>query len=354
MPRVVAGAAIFLGAGVIAFAFAVPTLSTSSEDPVQGHDEPRVTLSPVRSSDPRSSDEVNGVVRAAPGTDVSGLRVDLVPLFSDEDAKRRTTTDRSGRFSFEDVDVTPGTPYAADVRFQDVTFPSEVLRFGTTPQNPVVVVVAPPTRSTSVIGLDVESVAVVGDAKGAQVVHALTVRNRSKLAYVGALRLPLIEGGNAIDPRAGLDRRLLDLGNGEIVSRAPLVPGRHDITYTYVSPMPRDGLSVRRTATHPTKRFELLVGGELTAARPGKPTPAEIVTIGPEGRERQYTRIKVSNLAPQQTVRFIVSVKPASNTLRSVGLVAAALVAVAIFAFPFVRRRHRAKQPPSPQPVYVE
>jgi hypothetical protein len=363
MPRVVAGVAVFLGAGVIAFAFVVPTLGTATDDEPASHDDPRVTLAPLASDGAAASDNaarppegVNGVVRSAGGGGVSGARVDLVPLFSDAGVKRLSaTTDGSGRFVFDGVDVTPGSPYVADVRFEGATFPSDVLRFGTTAEDPLVIRVAPPTKRTSGLRFDVESVAIVGDAKGAQVVHALTVRNTSTRAYVGELRLPIIAGGNAIDPRAGLDRRMLDLRNGELVSRTPIVPGRHDITYTYVAPMPSDGLDVRRRTVYPTRRFELLVGGDLTAARVGRPTPAKIVTIGPQGQERTYIRIEIGDLEPRESLRFIVSVKRGSSALRSVGLVAAALAAVAIVAYPLVRRRRRAKLPPSPrEPVAVE
>jgi hypothetical protein len=341
MPRGVAALTILLGAGVAAFGVVEPGLYTRPAELPSAELVPSVTLQPVRPDRATKRNEVNGIVWGGPGTRViSDVRVELVPLFDDPRVKRRTaTTDGEGRFVFTDVEVTPGTPYVLDARFDGARFPSDVLRFPTSLDAPVIIVVAPTTKRADDLVLDVESIALVGDAKGLQAVHALTVRNRSDRAYVGRLRLPLLPGATAIDPRKGLDRRLLELQGSELVSRAPIVPGRHDITYTYVAPMPSRGLAVHHRAAYPTRRFELLVGGELTGRKTDGESSWKPVDIGSRGQERTYQRYEARDLEARETIAFAVSVKRGRPALRVAGLVAAGIVVVAIFALPFVRRR---------------
>lgn len=353
MPRGVAVATTLAGAGVIFFgASYTRTTPEASSDAA-----PRVTLAPAPPGTGAPRDVVHGVVRARDGSDVSSVRVDLVPLVTDEGSTetQTTQTDDDGSFVFTDVDVTPGTPYVADARFDDATFPSEVLRFGRGLDDPVRIVVAQTTSKPADLVLDVESIALVGDAKGMQAVHAVTVHNRGKRAYVGGLRLPLIPGANAIDPRAGLDRRRLELIGGELVSSAPVLPGRHDITYTYVAPMESAGSTIRHQVRYPTKRFELLAGGELVASRTDGPTHTREIAIGPRGQERMYRQQQFRDIAPGESLAFVVSAKRSSAALRIAGLVAAVVASIGIVAFPLIRRR-RVRSTPTPEhePAGVE
>jgi hypothetical protein len=301
-------------------------------------------------------DEVHGLVRRAGGEPAAGVRVTLTPLFSDEGAESRSgRTDDTGRFVFSDLDVTPGTPYVAEARFDGSTFPSEVLRFGRGEGDPVRIVVAPTTRSSDDLVLELESIAIVGDEKGMQAVHAVTVRNRGERAYIGGLRLSLLPGANAIDPRAGLDRRYLELDDGALVSGAPLVPGRHDVTYTYIAALPRSGLRFAHRPTYETARFEVLVGGELDAADVEGLATAGEVRVGPRTQERSYRRFETRDVKPGERLALVLAAGRPSPLLR-VGVIAFAVVAaLAVFAFPLLRRRRREEpSPAAPEPVVAE
>lgn len=352
MPRFIATASVVFGACVVVFGLALPFLQTS---PATDRPQPRITLEPAdRSSTVR--DAVHGVIRLPDGSPASDVAVKLTPLFGGEgDEELSTRTADDGRFLFSGVDVTPGTPFVVDARYDGATFPSDVLRFGRPEEDPVRLVVAETTKSANDISLDVESIALVGDAQGLQAVHALTVHNGGDRAYVGGLHLPLLPGANAIDPRDGLDRRHLDVSDGVLVSMSPVPPGRTDITYTYVAAMPRSGLVYEHEAVHPVERFEMLVGGDLEATTHEGLSRAGEVVLGPRGEERTYRRYEAAGLDAGDNLRIVVSPAASSPALTIAAIAAAALVAVGLVAFPLVRRRRReSPSPATPEPVAAE
>jgi hypothetical protein len=345
MPRTVAIGALFGGGCVAAFGAALPFIDAFEEPEAPA---PRIALEPeaTGASSPVRN-EVHGLVRLADGEPAAAVRITLTPLFSDEGAEAKVgRTDDSGRFAFSDLDVTPGTPYVAEARFDGSTFPSEVLRFGRSEDDPLRIVVAPTTRSAEDLVLALESIALVGDEKGLQAVHAVTVHNRGDHAYIGGLRLPLLPGANAIDPRAGLDRRSLELHDGALISSVPVVPGRHDITYTYIAAVPRSGLRMAHRPTYETARFEVLVGGELEATNVEGLSAAGHVRVGPRDEERSYRRFEVRDVGPEEPIGLVLSAGRSNPALRVGGIAAAAVAALALFAFPLIRRRRRVETPP--------
>ena len=354
MPPVVALSAILLGAGVVSFGVVV-----RSADQAPANPEPEIALETAgpRSVAPRSKD-VHGVVQRPDGSKVAGVPVQLQPLYSDESAKRRsTTTDDRGRFTFSGVGVTPGTPHIVDVRFDRATFSSQVLRFGKTARDPVRVVVAETTRSPAEIRLTTDSVAIVGDEKGVQVLHVLSLRNRSDRAFVGELQLSLLPGANAINPLAGLDRRRLDLVHGALISHGPILPGGLDVTYTYVAPMPGTGLRFSHRSSYPTDHFELLLSKNLKLTeRAGLDDAGDIGVGGREPPGRVYQRFTTRKLDRGEELDLTVAAQGSSTRLRTGGLIAAGIAAVIIVLFPLVRRRRRseAESEPSHQPITVE
>ncbi|MGH2760004.1 MAG: hypothetical protein ACRDKJ_10645 [Actinomycetota bacterium] len=354
MPRALAVIAILAGGAAVAFGVALPFIQSSEEGEPPA---PRIALEPEASTEgSRVRDEVHAVVGTADGDPMVGVRVSLIPLFSDEGAETRSgRTDEAGRVAFTDLDVTPGTPYVAEARFDGATFPSEVLRFGSTKDDPVRIVVAETTRGADDLTLELESIAIIGDEQGVQAVHAVTVRNRGERAFIGGLRLPLLPGANAIDPRAGLDRRYLELDRGSLISSAPLPPGRRDITYTYVAPMPRSGLRFAHRPSFDTERFEVLVGGEVQTGRAQGLSAAGDVRVGPRGQEREYRRYEARDVDRGDRLLLVISAGGSSPVLRAGGLIVAVLLAFALFAFPLVRRRRRQDPSPNaPEPVAAE
>jgi hypothetical protein len=333
MPRPVAVLTLVAGAAVVVFGVALARVSTEEAAP-----EPRVSLEPVRpGTATETADVVHGRIVGPNGKPITDATVTLRPAF-DGGKTHRTRTDADGTFAFVAANVTPGTPYTAEVRFDGATFPSEILRSPRPLDDPVRIVVAPTTKDADVLSVRVESIAVVGDKDGVQALHVLTVRNRSQHAYVGSLHLPLLPSATAIDPGTGLVRRFLSLAHGELISHAPVVPGSTDITYTYVAPIGTPPLVAHYRLGYPTKTFELLVGGGLRAEAVGPLKSAGTVRLGDTGARRKYQRLAATELAAGETVTMRIGLAKRNAALTAGALIAAIVLSIALLTFPIVRR----------------
>ncbi len=301
---------------------------------------------------------VRGKVVSSSGEAIANTDIELVPLFIGKKAKRlHASTDSDGAFAFKDVEINPGSPYSVDIRFGGARFSSEILRSPRGRDDPVEVVVAKTTRKIDSLSVEVESLALVGDATGAQAVHAFTVVNGGARAYVGALRLPFLKGAIAIREGAGLDRRYLDIADATLVSKAPVLPGRHNLTYTYVVQMTKNGIALDRRPTLPTKRYELLVGGNLHVdPHLGRPTLRDDgeVKLGPREDKKAYRRFVARDLDADSIVSVRLTAGNGSDLLRTAATIAGAAAGAIVLAFvlmPLVRRRRgKAASPPDPAP----
>jgi hypothetical protein len=195
------------------------------------------------------------------------------------------------------------------------------------------------TKSAKDIEIEVESVAVVGDRSGGQAVHAVTVVNTAERAYVGGLRLPLLPGATAVQEGVGLDRRYLALGDDAMTSSAPILPGRHDLTYTYTLQMSQRGIAIDHRASVATKRYEVLVGDGLALSTRGSLRDDGEITLGPRGAQRTYHRYVARDLDGGDRLEARVSVASRPGALRIGAFVLAALLAIAAIVAPMLRRR---------------
>ena len=352
MPRRVAVAITVGGVAVIAFGVALLFVTPGAEQIAA----PRATLEPVDegADRPPSASGVVGRVVTSGGGGVEGETVTLRPLFNAEGAEaRKTKTDTDGTFRFPKVKVDPGSPYVAEVSYGGARFTTEILRAPRDETSNLRVVVARSTRSKKGLAVKGESLAIVGDEAGLQAVHALNIDNTTERAFAGALELPLLRGAAAIQEGPGLDRRRLELRDGAMISGAPLVPGPHDVSYTYVTQMSSDGIPVSRTVALPTARFELLVAGDLDFEPSERLRASSEVKLGPRDAQRTYRRYVATNLEPGDRVRGRIVVAEGAEAIRIAAPVAAVVVALALLAFGLLRRR-RATPRPAPEPEPAE
>jgi hypothetical protein len=346
MPRRVAQIVLAAGLAVVAFGIVLISLGPRDDEPSA---MPRATLEPATPDAPDDADArgVRGTVVTRDGDAADGVKVTLVPLFMEDGVDPlRTVTDDDGDFAFDDVVVDPGSPWIAEATFDGARFGSEALRAPRGKDEPLRIVVAPTTKNVKDVRVDIESIAIVGDKSGGQAVHAVTVRNESDRAYVGGLRLPLLPGATAIQEGTGLDRRYLELGNGEMTSRAPVLPGRHDLTYTYIVQMSERGLAISHRTQLPTQRYEVLVGDGLSLSARGGLRDDGDVKLGPREQQRTYHRYIARDLDADDRIDARVAVATGTGALRIGGFIAAALLAILVIVAPMLRRR-RAVSPTS-------
>lgn len=346
MPRNVAVATLLTGGLVTIFGVALIFIKQPTATP--DTPQPRATLQPIEGVDQpaKAGKGITGVVETTKGKPVADVKVSLVPMFAEGDAKADTTrTDERGRFSFPDVAVDPGSPYAVDASYDGARFPSTILRGPSTKADPVRISVAKTTKSTKALSVSVESIAVVGDPSGAQAVHAMTIRNRSSRAFDGTLTLPLLPGATVVQEGAGLDRRFLRIDDAKsppvMRSTLPILPGSHDLTYTYIVQMKKDGVALNRTTDLPTSRYEVLVGGKLAPSSERALHDEGKVKLGPRNDQKTYHRLVANDVEPGTRLATQIGPATESGTFKVVVPIAAAIVVIALFTVPLVVRRRR-------------
>ncbi len=351
MPRPLATLIVGIGGAVVIFAGYVATTNAFETETAA----PNVVLStatPGAADDQTSPDDINVLVTDAKDKTVAGVTVELTSFAENEGdfvVVESAETDRRGRVVFDDTDVNPGRPAIVQAAFDETRFTSPVLRTGNERSAPVRIKIAKTTRSADGLSVAVESVAVIGDARGAQAVHALSVINSGERAFVGEIRLPVLPGGTAIQVQRGFDERRASIGDGQIISRSPILPGRNDIAYTYPVQASANGIRLRRTVQLPTQRFDLLTGGELEAKPSGALKANGTADVGQDTGPRKYRRYSADDLDRGDVVAARVVVAESSSVLRIAGPIAAALVAIVIIVVPLVRRRRT--RAPAPEKV---
>jgi hypothetical protein len=326
MPLRVAAIALVSGVAVVGFGIALIAIGPPSDDATTAM--PRATLAPSLAGDDLITGKgVRGTVVGRDDDPVEGVGVTLVPLFMEDGVDPiRATTDDEGRFAFDDVTVDPGSPWVAEAKFDGARFPSEVMRAPRGKDHPLRLVVAETTKKAKDLDIEVESLAVGGDRSGGQAVHAL------------------LPGATAIQEGTGLDRRYLALGKDAMTSTAPILPGRHDLTYTYIVQMARGGIAVGHRTQLPTERYELLVGDGLSLRAYSLRDDGE-VQLGPRDEQRTYHRYVARNLKDGDRIDARVTTASSSNVLRIAGLAVAVLLGLAVVFGPLLRRRRREREP---------
>ena len=131
-----------------------------------------------------------------------------------------------------------------------------------------------------------------------------------------------------------------------MVSSAPVLPGSHEFTYTYIAPMRRSGVKIRLAIFYDTKRFDVLVGGKLTLRAQGALHANGTVKLG----SRTYHRFTATDLHAGQHVVGRLGVEKPSRAPEVALLVLAVLIALTLIVLPLVRRRRRR----TPEPIADE
>lgn len=347
MPRLLGAAVLVVGVAVGGLGLVLPRLGGA--DPAPG---PRIPLEPAEPPEttPGTADgsgTISGVVRTADGEPVEETAVTLRRFRRTEEVETlEATTDPGGTFAFTELAVAPDVAYTVEADHRGATFASDLVFLGPHgASTDVELVVSPPTEDADALSVDVDSTVLVGDTEGIQVVQIVGLTNETDRAFVGPVRLPVLEGAAGLVPRRGLVRTRLSTGPDELLSRAPVLPGRTEVVYEYGLPAPTDARTIDRRVRYPTGRLDVLVAGELVVRDAAGLSDEGEVRLGTTGEERPYRRYSAAGLEPGDTVAPTVGIGPGGDALGIVLVGLGALTAVALLVFPLLRRRRSPGEP---------
>jgi hypothetical protein len=179
--------------------------------------------------------------------------------------------DAAGRFSFPRTSASANAAYAVTVSYGGVAYQQPVSVNGATAA-PVTVTIYETTTSDSAIQLASANWVFEGfdtDNQQVAVLETLTVVNAGDRTFVGdhrgdpgsdapgvaprTLRLPLTQGASGFTPQEGLDPSAVLPVAGGFVDTSPILPGSHDVAYTYLLAYADGGAEIRNALPYPTK-----------------------------------------------------------------------------------------------------
>ena len=190
---------------------------------------------------------------------------------------QKASVGASGRFTFADVPTDPSVSYFVSTEYAGVPYVSTVPKANGGATTTVPVKVYEPTTSDTAIKIDDESWllgSVDVDKQQALVLVTLVVSNDGDRVYVGdhrgdpgsavpgilprTLRVTLPRGASDFQPQLGLDPAALLPVEGGFVDTAPVLPGQHDLAYTYRIGFAETVAEIQATLSYPTAKLRFL------------------------------------------------------------------------------------------------
>ena len=214
---------------------------------------------------------IDGIVRyATAGAQApAGLKV-VLHVVDDQDRieRRETTTDAAGRFNFQDLATTPGLRYLPVVEYQGALYFTKPLSLEGQPRQSAEIVVYEATNSDQWVALERANILVQGFGQGRlDLMEMGAVANVGDRTYVGApssaggpqtsLRFALPPGASNVTPQLGLGQGDLMPSPEGFAVASPIVPGRHQVAFSYSLTYSGDRLDLSRQLVYPTMSLNL-------------------------------------------------------------------------------------------------
>ena len=277
--------------------------------------------------------------------------VEVVLSGADEDGsgrvRRTATTDRAGRYRFDDLPTGPDWLFVVDARFDGGLFPGRPFAFprGEPPKLQSSLRVWNTTSDPDSVLITRDALFVLPASDGVGVVESVNVLNQTEFAYIGrgtttTFGFGLPAGASDVGIQdASLDVPELvetDFGFGITVA---LPPGETDFTYSYR--VPNDGSThiLSKTALYPTADLLVFAGEPLELAADRLRESGE-VTIDDE----RYRRWTAPDLIEAGDTVLIQAEARADIPWLPFALAGAGIVAAISGAYVLARRRSR-KEP---------
>ena len=280
-----------------------------------------------------------GLVARLTGVTASGTAV----------AEPTATVGVDGRFAFENIAIDPTVSYAVLVDYGGATYSSPIAA-GTDGSSPIKVTIYEPTTSDATLQIDAATWVIESlDPTNQQVtvLETLALNNASDRTFVGdhhgdpgsdapgvlprTLRIVLPSGASGFIAQLGVDQATtLPVANG-VVDTQPILPGQHQIGYTYHIAYSEGGAEIRKALPYPTKHLRFLGPDAGLDLRSDRLAMAGTMQI----QNRPYVILSGDDIPANTVVTVDIFGLPSSpvgrldpGTIQTVGLVAIGLAIV--------------------------
>jgi hypothetical protein len=267
--------------------------------------------------------------------------------------ERTAAVGAGSQFAFDQFTADPSVTYTLAVDYGGATYTNALPHDGS-PLQPTTLTIYEPTTSDQSLGIDaatwvVESIDL--DNQQITVLETLALNNASDRTFVGdhngdpgsdapgvlprTLRILLPPGASGFAPQLGIEpSTTLPVENG-IVDTRPILPGLHQIGYTYHIAYSEGGAEIRKALPYPTKKLRFLGPDAGLDLRSDLLTPAGSVQIS----NRPFLILATDNLPANTVVTVDIFGLPSSpvgrldpNLIQIAGLIAIVLaVLVALY-----------------------
>lgn len=279
-----------------------------------------------------------------------------------------TKMDADGRFSFSNLDTISTTRYLAIASYQEVPYYSDILSFDANQTTlPISMTVYETTTDPAAIHVSQTHLVFDVQTREFNVLQVVAIQNTSDRTYIGStasgphritLQLPFLQGASTIefDNPAATDSTLR--GSEFLAYALPIPPGDDQIVYNYTLPFepPTYGLNLKMPYDVDKLRVLLAdVGATIQSTQLSAPSnfPTQsgmqfIVSSADNIKAGTVVSAAFNNLpttvgsATPETNPATVPAATANNNLQIIGGVVlgiATLAAVALLAYPIIRRR---------------
>ncbi len=213
----------------------------------------------------QASGSIEGVVvqGTADGGAVAGLEVLLLTFQGQEKIDERSgMLDREGRFRFEGLDPNPERIYFPLVLYKGVSYYSSPLTFADATAQSVRITIYESTDRDDSIAVPRANLILTGvDPERVYVMEMGAVANQGDRAYAAAetLRFPLPSGAEGFNPQFGILARSVTQSPGGFALSGPVLPGEHELAFSYEMAVQGDEVVLSRTLQYPVQQFSLFV-----------------------------------------------------------------------------------------------
>jgi 5-hydroxyisourate hydrolase-like protein (transthyretin family) len=198
-----------------------------------------------------------------------GLPVTLHIVGEGDQVQRRdTTTDQDGRFSFSGLDVSAGLKYLPTVDYQGTLYFDQVVSLAEQPEQSVAITVYEGTTTDQLIAFERSNLLVQNIAPNRlDLMEMGSVANVGDRTYLGAepmagaaratLLFAVPPGAVDLAPQTGIRPTDLTSTPTGFALSSPILPGRHQLAFSYSLPYSSDRLIISKRLTYPAASFTL-------------------------------------------------------------------------------------------------